>query len=190
VARTCTTCAGTGSIINDPCPICRGETRVSKELKLNVKVPPGVEEGTRIRYAGEGDAGRSAGPNGDLYVILSIRAHDFFEREGHNLHCVIPISFPQAALGAEIEIPAIDGSVTLKIPEGTQSGRELSIRGRGVPFLNERGRGDLIVKVLVQVPKKLSRAQRELVAELAESLIVDNKPASPGLLEKMKDLFN
>jgi molecular chaperone DnaJ len=103
---------------------------------------------------------------------------------------VIPISFPQAALGAEIEIPAIDGSVTLKIPEGTQSGRELSIRGRGVPFLNERGRGDLIVKVLVQVPKKLSRAQRELVAELAESLIVDNKPASPGLLEKMKDLFN
>ncbi len=190
VARTCGACGGTGTVIGDPCPACRGETRVAREIKLNVKVPPGVEEGTRIRYAGEGDAGRSGGAKGDLYVVLSIRPHDFFERHGHDLHCVIPVSFPQAALGAEFEIPGIDGPVNVKIPEGTQSGRELRIRGRGVPYLNEKGHGDLIVKVLVQIPRKLNRAQRELVSKLAETLTVDNKPASPGLMEKMKDLFN
>jgi molecular chaperone DnaJ len=190
VARTCSACGGAGSIVSDPCTTCRGETRVSREIKLNVKVPPGVEEGTRIRYSGEGDTGRSGGPSGDLYVVLSIHAHDFFERDGHDLRCVIPISFPQAALGAEIEIPAIDGPVSLKIPEGTQSGRELRIRSRGVPYLNEKGRGDLVVKVVVQIPKKLSRAQRELVSQLAESLAVENKPASPGILDKVKDLFS
>ncbi len=190
VARTCSSCAGRGSIISDPCQTCRGETRVTKENRLNVKVPPGVEEGTRIRYSGEGDSGRSGGPNGDLYVVLSINEHDFFERDGQNLHCVIPISFPQATLGAEIEIAGVDGPVMLKIPEGTQSGKELRVRGKGVPFLNEKGRGDLIVKVVVQIPKKLSRAQRELVAQLGDSMTVDNKPTSPGLLEKMKDLFN
>jgi molecular chaperone DnaJ len=155
-----------------------------------VKVPPGVEDGTRIRYTGEGDAGRAGGPKGDLYVVLAIRPHDFFEREGHDLHCVIPISFPQAALGAEFEIEGVDGSVPNRIPEGTQGGKELRIRGRGVPYLNEKGRGDLIVKVVVQIPKKLSRAQREMVAKLAETLTVDNKPSSPGLLDKMKDLFS
>ncbi len=190
VARTCNACGGAGSIVSDPCQTCRGETRVAKEIKLNVKVPPGVEEGTRIRYAGEGDAGRASGPSGDLYVVLSIRPHDFFERDGHDLHCVIPISFPQAALGAEIEIDGIDGKLSLKIPEGTQSGKELRVRGRGVPFLNEKGRGDLIVSVVVQIPKKLSRAQRELVTQLSESMTVENKPTSPGLLEKMKDLFS
>jgi molecular chaperone DnaJ len=181
VARTCSACGGAGQVIGDPCTTCRGQTRISSEFKLNVKVPPGVEEGTRIRYTGEGDAGRSGGPRGDLYVVLSVRAHDFFERQGNDLHCVIPISFPQAALGDEFEIPGIDGP-GLKIPEGTQSGREIRVRGRGVPFLNDKGRGDLIVKVLVQIPRKLSRQQRELVNKLAESLTVDNKPTSPGLL--------
>jgi molecular chaperone DnaJ len=190
VARTCGACGGSGQVIGDPCPSCRGETRSASELKLTVKVPPGVEEGTRIRYAGEGDAGRAGGPRGDLYVVLSIRPHDFFERNGYDLHCVIPISFPQAALGAEILIPGVDGDVVLKIPEGTQSGRELRVRGRGVPFLNDKGHGDLVVKVVVQIPRKLSRSQRELVNKLAESMAVDNKPASPGLMEKMKDLFN
>lgn len=190
VARTCSACGGTGTIITDPCSTCRGETRVSKELKLNVKIPPGVEDGTRIRYGGEGDAGRSNGPKGDLYVVLSIKPHDFFERDGNDLRCVVPISFPQAALGAEIEIPGIDGPVAVKIPEGTQSGKEIRMRGRGVPFLNERGQGDLVVKVVVQVPRKLSRAQRDAVTKLAELLDVENKPTSPGLLEKMKDLFN
>ena len=190
VARTCGACGGTGQVIGDPCQTCRGQTRVSSELKLNVKVPPGVEEGTRIRYAGEGDSGRAGGPRGDLYVVLSVRPHDFFERKGHDLHCVIPISFPQAALGAEFEIPGVDGPVNLKIPAGTQSGRELRIRGRGIPYLSDKGHGDLIVKVLVQIPRKLSRSQRELVNKLAESLTVENKPTSPSLLEKMKDLFN
>jgi molecular chaperone DnaJ len=190
VARTCGACGGTGSVIGDPCQICRGQTRINSELKLNVKVPAGVENGTRIRYAGEGDAGRSGGPRGDLFIVLSVRPHDLFERKGNDLHCVIPISFPQAALGDEFEIPGIDGPVTLKVPEGTQSGRELHVRGRGVPYLNDKGRGDLIVKVLVQIPRKLSRAQRELVNKLAESITVDNKPTSPSLLEKMKDLFN
>jgi len=122
--------------------------------------------------------------------VLSIRAHEFFEREGQNIHCVIPISFPQAALGAEIEIEGVDGPVLLKIPEGTQSGKEIRIARKGVPFLNEKGRGDLIVKVVVQIPKKLSRVQRELIVELEKSVKVENKPTSPGLLEKMKDLFN
>jgi len=153
-------------------------------------VPSGVEEGTRIRYTGEGDAGKSGGPRGDLYVVLSVRPHDFFERDGADLHCVIPISFPQAALGAEFEIPGIDHPVQLKIPEGTQSGKEIRIRGRGMPYLNEKGSGDMIVRVLVQVPRKLNRAQRELVAKLAETMSVENTPASPGLLDKMKDLFS
>jgi molecular chaperone DnaJ len=190
VARTCVACSGTGTVISDPCSACRGEGRKTAEVKLNVKVPPGVEEGTRIRYGGEGDVGRVGGPKGDLYVILSIRPHDYFERHGYDLHCVLPISFPQAAMGDEFEIPGIDGPVNIKIPEGTQSGKELRIRGRGIPYLNERGKGDLIVKVLVQIPRKLNRAQRELVAKLAESMAVDNKPTSPGLMEKMKDLFS
>ena len=190
VARTCGACGGTGSVITDPCTACRGETRVSNEFKLNVKIPPGVENGTRIRYTGEGDAGRCGGPRGDLYIVLAIRAHDFFERDGNDLHCVIPISFPQAALGAEIEIPAIGGQVTIKIPEGTQSGKELRIRGKGVPHLNGRGQGDLVVQVFVQVPRKLSKIQREQVRQLAEALAVENKPTSRSLLSKMKDLFN
>jgi len=190
VARTCGACGGTGTVIGDPCAMCRGEGRSANEIRLSVKVPPGVEEGTRIRYAGEGDVGRMGGPKGDLYVILSIRPHDFFERHGYDLHCVIPISYPQAALGAEFEIPGIDGAATIKIPEGTQNGKELRVRGRGVPYLNEKGKGDLIVRVEVQIPRKLSRAQRELVAKLGETMAMDNKPTSPGLMEKMKDLFS
>ena len=190
VARTCGACGGAGTMIGDPCTTCRGEGRAATEIKLNVKVPPGVEEGTRIRYQGEGDVGRRGGPKGDLYIVLAIRPHDFFERHGYDLYCVIPISFPQAALGAEFEIPGIDGSINIKVPEGTQSGKEIRVRGRGVPRLNERGNGDLIVKVVVEIPRKLNRAQRDLVAKLAETMAVDNKPTSPGLLEKMKDLFS
>ena len=189
VARTCGTCSGTGTVISDPCPACHGETCTTVEVKLTVKVPPGVENGTRIRYTGEGDAGHNNGPKGDLYVVLAIRAHDFFERHGNDLYCVIPISFPQAALGTEFEMEGIDGPVNIKIPEGTQSSRELRVRGRGVPILNGHGNGDLIVKVIVQIPRKLSRAQRELVEKLGELIAVDNKPTSPSLLDKMKDLF-
>jgi molecular chaperone DnaJ len=190
VARTCSACGGTGQVISDPCPSCHGDGRATKEIKLKVKVPPGVEDGTRIRYSGEGDVGRAGGPKGDLYVILSIRPHEFFEREGNDLRCVIPISFPQAVLGAEIKIPAIGGEVTLKVPEGTPSGKELRIHGKGVPFLNERGTGDLVVRVVVDIPQKLTRVQRELVRQLAETMEIDNQPAAPGLLEKMKGLFS
>jgi molecular chaperone DnaJ len=190
VARTCSACRGAGTIIADPCLTCRGETRVAKELKLNVKVPPGVEDGTRIRYSGEGDSGRTGGPRGDLYIVIGIRSHAFFERDGHDLHCVIPISFPQAALGAEITIPAIDGDVLLKIPEGIQSGKEIRVRGKGVPYLNDHGRGDLVAQVIVQIPKKLSKVQRDQIKQLAETLEVENKPTSRSLLSKMKDLFS
>ncbi len=190
VARACGNCGGTGTIITDPCATCRGETRVAREFQMSVKVPAGVEDGTRIRYSGEGDAGRFGGPRGDLYVVLSVKPHDFFERDGYDLHCVVPISFPQAALGAEIEIPALDGPVTLRVPEGTQNSKQFHIRGQGVPHLNESGRGDLIVEVLIQIPKKLSRNQRELVRQLADSMEVENQPASRKMIEKMKDLFS
>jgi molecular chaperone DnaJ len=190
VARACGNCGGTGTIITDPCTTCRGETRVAREFQMKVKVPAGVEDGTRIRYSGEGEAGRFGGPRGDLYVVLTVRPHDFFERDGHDLHCVVPISFPQAALGAEIQIPGLDGEVTLRVPEGTQSGKEFRIRNHGVPHLNESGRGDLLVEVMVQTPKKLSRTQRELVRQLAESMAIENKPASRNMLNKMKDLFS
>jgi molecular chaperone DnaJ len=190
VARACGNCGGTGTIITDPCTTCRGETRVAREFQMKVKVPAGVEDGTRIRYSGEGEAGRFGGPRGDLYVVLTVRPHDFFERDGHDLHCVVPISFPQAALGAEIQIPGLDGEVTLRVPEGTQSGKEFRIRSHGVPHLNESGRGDLLVEVMVQTPKKLSRTQRELVRQLADSMAVENKPASRNMLNKMKDLFS
>jgi molecular chaperone DnaJ len=190
VARTCSNCAGTGSIITDPCSTCHGETRVIREFAMKVKVPAGVEDGTRIRYSGEGEAGRFGGPRGDLYVVLTVKAHDFFERDGNDLHCVIPISFPQAALGAEIDIPGLDGDVTVRIPEGTQSGKEFRVRNKGVPHLNDHGRGDLVVQVLVQTPKKLSRTQRELVRQLQDSMTVENKPHSRNMLAKMKDLFS
>jgi molecular chaperone DnaJ len=190
VARACGSCGGSGTVITDPCTTCRGETRVVREFKMNVKVPPGVEDGTRIRYSGEGEAGRFGGPRGDLYVVLTVRPHDFFERDGYDVHCVVPISFPQAALGAEIQIPSLDGEVTLRVPEGTQNGKQFRIRNEGVPHLHESGRGDMIVEVLIQTPKKLSRTQRELVRQLADSMEVENKPASRGMLNKMKDLFS
>ena len=190
VARTCGACGGAGSVITDPCTVCHGETRVSSEMRLNVKVPKGIEDSTRIRYSGEGDAGRFNGPKGDLYVVIAVRAHEVFEREGSDLKCVVPISFPQAVLGAEIRIDGIDGPVELRIPEGTQSGKELRVRGRGVPILNSKGTGDLRVTVVVQVPKKLSKQQKELIVKLSAEMSTDNKPAAPGLLDKMKDLFS
>ncbi len=190
MARTCSACNGAGSIIPDPCQSCRGETRTARETKLGVKVPPGVEDGTRIRYSGEGDSGRFGGPKGDLYVVLSIRAHDVFERQGNDLHCVVPISFPQAALGAEIEIESIDGSGSAQNPR-RHAERQRDSRPRPRRSHPEQQRqGDLIVTVAVQVPKKLSKVQRELMRQLADSLAIENKPASPSFLDKMKDLFN
>jgi molecular chaperone DnaJ len=190
IARTCPVCSGTGQVVTEPCPTCRGEARLEREHTIQVKIPAGVEDGTRIRYQGEGDAGRFGGTSGDLYVVLAVRPHAYFEREGHDLHFAVMVSFPQAALGAEIAIQTLEGETTLKVPEGTQSGREFRLRGKGVPYLNERGRGDLIVQIVVETPKKLTKAQREAIQALGATLTVDNRATSRTLLDKMKDLFS
>lgn len=190
VAKTCSACNGTGTRITDPCAGCRGEGLQPKKHTILVKVPAGVEQDTRIRYQGEGEAGRFGGPSGDLYVILSVKPHKFFERDGDDLHCVMPISFPQAALGTELQIETLEGPATLKVPEGTQSGKTFKLRGKGVPHLNERGKGDLIVEVRVATPQKLNKAQKELLSQLAETMQVENTPHSRGLFEKMKDIFS
>lgn len=190
VARTCSVCGGTGTLIVDPCTTCRGETRVQAEHTILVKVPAGVEQDTRIRYQGEGEAGKFGGPAGDLYVVLTVKAHKFFERDGDDLHCVMPISFPQAALGTELEIETLEGAATIKIPEGTQSGREFKLKGKGVPHLNSHGKGDLIVEIRVTTPSKLNKAQKELLRQLGETMVVENTPTSRGLFEKVKEMFS
>jgi molecular chaperone DnaJ len=189
IARTCPTCQGTGSVITDPCPKCKGEGRVLRQRTVDAKVPAGVEDGTRIRFSGLGEGGLYGGPAGDLYVVLHVKEHTFFEREGNDLHCVIPISFVQAALGAEIAVPTLEGEQMLKVPEGTQSGTTLRIRGKGVPMLNSRGKGDLFVEVRVQTPSKLNKRQRELLQELEGTIRVENKPQRRTLLGKVKDIF-
>jgi molecular chaperone DnaJ len=190
VARTCPVCSGTGSVVRHPCKTCRGDGRVAREHKILVKVPAGVENETRIRYGGEGDAGKWGGPSGDLYVVLEVRPHKFFERDGDDLHCVMPISFPQASLGTELEIETLHGQETLKVPEGTQSGKEFRLRGKGVPHLNSHGRGDLVVEVRVQTPAKLTKQQKELMRQLGESMKVENVPQSRGLFDKVKEMFS
>ena len=190
VAKTCARCNGTGSMITDPCAGCRGEGLQAKKHEILVKVPAGVEQDTRIRYQGEGEAGRFGGPSGDLYVVLSVKAHKFFERDGDDLHCVMPISFPQAALGTELQIETLEGPSTIKIPEGTQNGREFRLRNKGVPHLNEHGKGDLIVEIRVATPSKLNKAQKELLRQLGETMQVENTPTSRSLFAKMKDIFS
>lgn len=191
VARTCNACGGSGRVISDPCPTCKGDGRIDRQRNIAVNVPAGVEDGTRIRYQGEGDAGRFGGPSGDLYVVLSVKAHKVFERDGNNLHCALPVSFPQAALGTEIELETLDGTVRLKIPEGTQSGKEFRLRSQGVPHLNAHGRGDLIVQIIVQTPAKLSKVQKELMRQLGDSLTVENVPTShSSLFDKVKEIFS
>lgn len=191
IARTCPECSGTGSVVTDPCPTCRGDGRTMKDRNVSVKVPAGVEDGTRIRYQGEGDVGRNGGIAGDLYVELSVKPHKFFERAGHDLHCTVPVSFPQAALGDELTLPTLDGEIRLKVPEGTQSGKEFRIRSKGVPYLNMNGRGDLIIQIVVQTPKRLTKVQKELVRQLGESLTVENTPTErSGLFDKVKEIFS
>jgi molecular chaperone DnaJ len=190
MARTCPSCQGAGTIINDPCPKCKGEGRVVRQKTIDAKIPAGVEDGTRIRYSGSGEAGLFGGPAGDLYLVLHVKEHPFFEREGSDLHCVIPVSFTQAALGFEMQIPTLDGEQTLKIAEGTQSGTTVRVRGKGVPVLNGHGRGDLFVEIRVQTPTKLTKRQRELLQELDTSTKVENKPQRRTLIGKVKDIFN
>lgn len=190
IARTCPICSGTGQVVTEPCRTCHGEARLEREHSVKVKIPAGVEDGTRIRYQGEGDAGRYGGNAGDLYVVLAVKPHAYFERDGYDLRFGVIISFPQAALGAEIAIQTLEGETVLKVPEGTQSGKDFRLRGKGVPFLNERGRGDLIVQVIVETPKKLTKTQREAIQQLGETLGIQNRVAERGFLDKMKDLFS
>lgn len=189
VAKTCSVCHGTGTLIVDPCLTCHGETRVQAEHSFVVKVPGGVEDGTRIRYGGEGEAGRFGGPAGDLYVVLSVRNHEFFERDGDDLHCVLPISFPQAALGTELELQTLEGKELIRVPEGTQSGKQFRLKNKGVPHLSDRGKGDLVVEVRVETPSKMTGIQRELMRQLQETMVTENRPHSRGFLNKVKEMF-
>jgi molecular chaperone DnaJ len=189
IRRTCGQCNGTGEIIKKRCTVCRGEGYRQVERKLKVNIPPGVDNGTRLRLSHEGQPGPNNGPPGDLYVILRVREHPIFDRRGNDLHCRIPINVAQAALGVDLEVASMDGIEHLKIPEGTQTGAQFRIRAKGVPHVNGHGRGDLFVHIDVKVPGKLNRAQRELFEKLRDVLPVENEPAEKGIFEKVKDYF-
>jgi molecular chaperone DnaJ len=189
IARTCSTCHGTGSVVTDPCPNCKGEGRILQQRAVEAKIPAGVEDGTRIRFSGGGEAGPFGGPPGDLYVVLHVKEHPFFVREGNDLHCVVPISITQAAVGAEIRVPTLEGEHTLKVPDGTQPGTTFRIRNKGVPVLNGHGKGDLYVEVRVQIPTKLNKRQKELLQELETTSKIDNQPVMSSLIGKVKDMF-
>ena len=189
IRRPCSACGGAGQVLRNPCSQCRGQGRRQAVRKLKISIPAGVDDGSRLRLANEGEPGGNGGPPGDLYVFLKVRPHAFFERQENNLHCVIPLNVAQAALGAEIEVPTLDQPHKLKIPEGTQNGAQFRIRHKGIPSLNGGGRGDILVHVEITIPSRLTREQRKLMEELRESLPVDNAPAEKGLFEKVKDYF-
>jgi molecular chaperone DnaJ len=190
ISRPCDGCAGAGEIVRERCSDCRGAGRIEGLQTINVRVPAGVDEGTRLRLTGEGEAGVSGGPPGDLYVVISIRVHPLFERDGPDLHCQVPISFPQAALGTEIEAPTLEGKVSLRVPEGTQSGKVLRLRGKGLPTLRSSTRGDQLVHIFVEVPGKLTRRQRELLEEFAAEGGAEVSPVQRGFLEKLRDFLD
>jgi molecular chaperone DnaJ len=189
VRRTCSSCGGSGQIVKQICKECKGEGARHANKKLRVTVPAGIGDGNRLRIAGEGQPGANGGPNGDLYIFFSVKEHPVFERHENDLHCTVPITVAQAALGDEISVPTLEGPYDLVIPEGTQSGTELRVRGRGIPEVQGRGRGDLVVHIEVKIPSKLTRDQRRLFEELAESLPVNNEPHEKGLFAKVKDYF-
>ena len=192
VARTCGKCRGTGKVVATPCDTCRGQGLVEAERKLQIKVPAGVDTGSQLRIAGEGEGGTAGGPPGDLYVVVRVADHAFFKRDGTSLFCEMPVSFPQAALGATLDVPTLDGGTSrLQIPAGTQAGTSFRIRGQGVPHLGSRGRGDLHVTVRVAVPARLNAEQRKAVEQLAKILPVPvpGEKDERSVLEKMKDIL-
>ncbi|MFF7710524.1 molecular chaperone DnaJ [Pseudomonas sp. NPDC007930] len=191
VQQTCPRCHGQGRIISDPCDSCHGEGRVEEFKTLSVKVPAGVDTGDRIRLAGEGEAGAHGGPTGDLYVVISVREHAIFQRDGKHLFCEVPIAFTDAALGGELEVPTLDGRVKLKIPEGTQTGKQFRLRGKGVAPVRGGGPGDLMCRVAVETPVNLDRRQRELLEEFRATLEGDSShsPKASGWFEGMKRFF-
>src|SRR5215475_9058297 len=189
--RTCPGCQGRGQMIEDACPSCAGSGRVTRDRTLSVNIPQGVEDGTRIRLAGEGEAGVRGGPPGDLYIFLSIGAHPFFQREGADLHCRVPVSMVTASLGGEFEVPTIDGTKTkVKVPEGTQSGRRFRLAGKGMPVLRSRQSGDMYVQVVVETPQKLTKKQRELLTEFERLSSSETQPESSGFLGKVKEFLD
>ena len=190
VVRTCSACSGTGKVVKEPCKSCQGQGRVRGEKTLSISIPAGVGTDSRLRITGEGEAGVHGGPPGDLFVVLHVREHPFFEREEHHLFCRIPITISQAALGTEVEVPTLDGAEKLRIPEGTQSGTRFRLRGKGVPQINGHGRGDLYVFADVQIPTRLTKEQRKLLEQLNTITKADNRPVEKKLYEKVKDLFS
>src|SRR5881392_3991039 len=189
--RTCPGCQGRGQMIEDPCPSCAGSGRVTRERTLSVNIPQGVEDGTRIRLAGEGEAGIRGGPPGDLYIFLSLSMHPFFQRDGADLHCRVPISMVAAALGGDFEVPTIDGGkARLKVPEGTQSGRRFRLQGKGMPVLRSRQTGDMYVQVVAETPQNLSKRQRELLSEFERLSSSETQPESSGFLGKVKEFLD
>ena len=187
VARTCGTCRGAGRITKTPCEECRGAGRVEREKTMDVKIPAGVETGSRLRIAGEGESGMGGGPAGDLYVIIHVKEHEQFERQGSNLYSSVPITFAQAALGAEITVQTLDGQQQLKVPAGTQTGTVFRLKGNGVPVLGGRGRGDLFVSATVVTPTTLTREQRRLLEQLSD--VEDHDLEDKGLMDKVRDIF-
>ncbi|HMH63952.1 MAG TPA: molecular chaperone DnaJ [Rhizomicrobium sp.] len=191
IERTCSACRGAGKIIRNPCKTCRGAGLVQKERTLNVDVPPGVEEGTRIRLSGEGAAGTNGGPPGDLYIFLSVTEHPIFQRDGHDLHCRAPVSFVTAAMGGSIEVPTLDGGrAKVAIPEGTQPGRQFRLRGKGMPVLRSAQKGDLYVELAVETPVKLTKRQKELLREFDTESQAGTHPEAEGFLARLKDFWN
>jgi molecular chaperone DnaJ len=189
VRRTCSQCGGRGQIIRRPCKECKGEGYLRRERKLKVNIPAGVDDGTQLRLSHEGQPGTNGGYPGDLYVVLKVKPHPIFERHGDELHCTVPVNPAQAALGATIDISTLDGVQTVKIPEGSQPGSRVRLKGLGVPHVNGSGRGDLFVHIDVRIPTKLTREQRKLFEQLRDVLPADNAPAEKGIFDKVKDYF-
>jgi len=190
VERTCPTCSGMGQTIKDPCTTCHGQGRVEKEKSLSVNIPAGVETGTRIRLAGEGEAGMRGGPTGDLYIFIEVQDHALFERESTNLYCRVPVSIATAALGGEIEVPTIDGGRSrVKVPEGSQSGRQMRLRGKGMPALRGAGIGDMFIELAVETPVKLTARQREILKEF-DQLSEENNPQGSSFFDSVKSFWD
>jgi molecular chaperone DnaJ len=198
VAQTCRQCGGAGRVITKPCPECRGHGQVARQRKLTVRIPAGIASGQRLRLHGEGEAGAAGGPSGDLYVVVHVADHPVFRREGDDLYCRVPVTFPILALGGEVTVPTLDGSEKLTIPEATESGKVFRLRGKGMPSVTGRGRGDLQVLVEVVTPRKLTREQRALLEQLAKTMPVEKLKApkreasdeDKSVFDRVKDIFN
>ncbi len=191
IERTCHACQGRGTVIENPCANCGGAGRVTRDRTLEVHIPAGVEDGTRIRLASEGEAGARGGPPGDLYIFLSIKPHPVFQREGADLYCRVPVGMVTAALGGEFEVPMLDGGrSTVKVPEGTQTGKRFRVSGKGMPILRSKGRGDIYVQVAVETPQKLNKRQRELLREFEKQSSDATQPETSGFFAKMREFFD